>query len=514
VWTQELNIMNITLIGALALCVGALVGYLGRRFITGKKLDSFEAKIEKDIADAEARAKEIIVDAKDKAASLLVEIKNDEKDRRKELDALEGRVLRKEEMIEQKSATLSREEEKVRNHEESLKAKESEVLKKEGEIREQLEKVAGLSVKDACAQVVAQAKEVRSQDLAQTIQKMDKENKDEIEKRAADIITVALQRYARGHVAEITTTSFKIGDEDMKGKIIGREGRNIRALERATGVEFIIDEAPDTIIISSFDPFRREVARMALEKLLKDGRIQPAKIEEKVEEAKADLAKRTQEIGEVAVQDLGVFNLPKELVQMVGRLHFRTSFGQNVLVHSVEMAYIAEMMARELGLNSDVAKRGALLHDIGKAIDHEVEGTHVELGIKLLRKYNIDEAVIEAMRSHHDDYPYARPEAYVVTAADVLSAARPGARRGTLENYVKRLADLEKIAMEFPGVKSAYAIAAGRELRVFVVPEKIDDFRALELAREIANRIQTELKYPGEIKVNVIREMRAVEYAR
>jgi ribonuclease Y len=279
-------------------------------------------------------------------------------------------------------------------------------------------------------------------------------------------------------------------------------------------VEFIIDEAPDTIIISSFDPFRREVARMALEKLLKDGRIQPAKIEEKVEEAKADLAKRTQEIGEAAVQDLGVFNLPKELVQLIGRLHFRTSFGQNVLTHSVEMAYISEMMARELGLNSDVAKRGALLHDIGKAIDHEVEGTHVDLGMKLLQKYNIDAAVIDAMRSHHDDYPYARPEAYVVTAADVLSAARPGARRGTLENYVKRLADLEKIAMDFPGVKSAYAIAAGRELRVFVVPEKIDDFRALELARDIANRIQTELKYPGEIKVNVIREMRAVEYAR
>jgi ribonuclease Y len=233
-----------------------------------------------------------------------------------------------------------------------------------------------------------------------------------------------------------------------------------------------------------------------------------------VEESKADLTRRTQEIGESAAQDLGVFDLPKELLQMIGRLHFRTSYGQNVLVHSVEMAYIAEMMARELGLNAEVAKKGALLHDIGKAIDHEVEGTHVELGMKLLRKYSIDERVVEAMQSHHDDYPYARAEAYVVTAADVLSAARPGARRGTLENYVKRLADLEKIAGEFPGVKSSYAIAAGRELRVFVVPEKVDDFRALELAREIANRIQSELKYPGEIKVNVIREMRAVEYAR
>lgn len=257
-----------------------------------------------------------------------------------------------------------------------------------------------------------------------------------------------------------------------------------------------------------------EVARLALEKLVRDGRIQPAKIEEKVEEARTELVKRTQEIGDAAAQDLGIFDLPKELLQLLGRLHFRTSFGQNVLTHSVEVAYLAEMMARELGLDADATKRGGLLHDIGKSIDHEVEGTHVELGIKILRKYNQSEKVIGAMQSHHEDYPYASPEAYVVTAADVLSAARPGARRGTIENYIKRLGDLEKIATSFPGVKAAYAIAAGRELRVFVVPEKIDDFRALEMAREIADRVQSELKYPGEIKVNVIREMRAVEYAR
>jgi ribonuclease Y len=357
-------------------------------------------------------------------------------------------------------------------------------------------------------------KEDRAQDLAQTIQKIDRENREEIEKKAIGIITTALQRYARSHVSDITTTVFPIGDDDMKGKIIGREGRNIRALERATGVEFLVDEVPDGIIISSFDPYRRETARLALEKLVKDGRIQPAKIEEKVEEAKTELVKRTQEIGDAAAQDLGIFDLPKELLQLIGRLHFRTSFGQNALTHSIEVAYLAEMMARELGLDADVAKRGGLLHDIGKSIDHEVEGTHVELGIKILRKYNQSEAVIEAMQSHHEDYPYARPEAYVVAAADALSAARPGARRGTIENYIKRLGDLEKIATSFPGVKSAYAISAGRELRVFVIPEKIDDFRALELAREIADRVQSELKYPGEIKVNVIREMRAVEYAR
>jgi ribonuclease Y len=494
---------NIALIAGVFLVGGAVVGYLARRYSGAAKL-----------AEAETKAKEIILEAKEKSASFLVDLKNEEKDRRKEIDALESRVLHREETLDKKLIEVSAEETKLRAREEKIKEKEEALMKKDEEVGMRLEKIGALSVADAKQEIFRRAKEDRSQDLAHSIQKIDRENHDEIEKRAANIITVALQRYARSHVAEMTTTMFPLGDEELKGKIIGREGRNIRALERATGVEFIIDEAPDTIIISSFDPYRRETARIALEKLIKDGRIQPAKIEEKVEEAKTELNKRTQEIGESAAQDLGVYDLPKELLQLIGRLHFRTSYGQNVLVHSTEMAYIAEMMARELGLNAEVAKKGALLHDIGKAIDHEVEGTHVELGIKLLKKYNIDERVIEAMQSHHDDYPYARPEAYVVTAADVLSAARPGARRGTLENYVKRLADLEKIAGEFPGVKSAYAIAAGRELRVFVIPEKVDDFRALELAREIANKIQSELKYPGEIKVNVIREMRAVEYAR
>jgi ribonuclease Y len=498
-----MEITYIALSAVVFLVVGGAVGYLTRRYSGANKL-----------AEAETKAKEIILEAKEKAASLLVELKDEEKNRRKEIDALEARVLHREETLDKKLTDLSAEEGKLRAREDSARAKEEIVIKKESEIESRIEKIGNLSVADAKEEILRRAREDRSNDLAQSIQKIDRENREEVEKRANDIITIALQRYARSHVAEMTTTIFHLEDEELKGKIIGREGRNIRALERATGVEFIIDEAPDGIIISSFDPFRREVARLALERLVKDGRIQPAKIEESVETAKADLVKRTQEIGEAAAQDLGIFDLPKELLQMIGRLHFRTSYGQNVLVHSTEMAYIAEMMARELGLNAEVAKKGALLHDIGKAIDHEVEGTHVELGMKLLRKYNISEAVVEAMQSHHDDYPYARPEAYIVTAADVLSAARPGARRGTLENYVKRLADLEKIASDFAGVKSAYAIAAGRELRVFVVPEKVDDFRALELAREIANKIQTELKYPGEIKVNVIREMRAVEYAR
>jgi ribonuclease Y len=506
--------METAFLAVVFLAVGIAVGYAARRYAVGKKLGAVEEQVEKRLSDAETKAKEIVLDAKEKAAAFLTDAKNEERDRRKEIDALEARIVSREESIDKRAADVSRGESAVRVREDAVRIREEDLSKKEGEIDRRIEAVAGLSKKEAEARIIDRVKEERSQDLAQTIQKIDKENHEEIEKKSIGIITTALQRYARSHVSDITTTVFPIGDDDMKGKIIGREGRNIRALERATGVEFLVDEVPDGIIISSFDPYRREVARLALEKLVKDGRIQPAKIEEKVEEARTELVKRTQEIGDAAAQDLGIFDLPKELLQLLGRLYFRTSFGQNVLTHSVEVAYLSEMMARELGLDADVAKRGALLHDIGKSIDHEVEGTHVELGIKLLRKYNQSEKVIEAMRSHHEDYPYASPEAYVVTAADVLSAARPGARRGTIENYIKRLGDLEKIATGFPGVKSAYAISAGRELRVFVIPEKIDDFRALELAREIADRVQSELKYPGEIKVNVIREMRAVEYAR
>ena len=506
--------METAFIGIVFLAIGIGAGYAGRRYSAGKKLGSVEEQVAKRLAEAETKSKEIVLDAKEKAAAVLADAKNEEKERRKELDVLETRLVSREESLDKRSEEFSRAESSVRAREDVLRTKEEGIIKRESEAEHKIEEVAKLSIKDAQEQILRRAKEDRAQDLAQTMQKIDRENHEEIEKKSIGIITTALQRYARSHVSDVTTTVFPIGDDDMKGKIIGREGRNIRALERATGVEFLVDEAPDGIIISSFDPYRREVARLALEKLVKDGRIQPAKIEEKVEEAKNELVKRTQEIGDAAAQDLGIFDLPKELLQLLGRLHFRTSFGQNVLTHSIEVAYLGEMMSRELGLDSDVTKRAGLLHDIGKAIDHEVEGTHVELGIKILKKYNISEKVIEAMQSHHEDYPYARSEAYVVTAADVLSAARPGARRGTIENYIKRLGDLEKIATSFPGVKTAYAISAGRELRVFVVPEKIDDFRALELAREIADRVQTELKYPGEIKVNVIREMRAVEYAR
>jgi len=341
-----------------------------------------------------------------------------------------------------------------------------------------------------------------------------KERREEIEKKSIEILATAMQRYSRSSAAELTTTAVPLPDEEFKGKIIGKEGRNIRAFERLTGVELIIDETPDSIVISSFDPVRREVAKSALEKLIKDGRIQPAKIEEKVEEATQEIAKKIMEAGEAAAYEVGVYDLPKEIVQLLGRLAYRTSYGQNVLRHSVEVTHFAGMLAEELGLNAEIAKRGALLHDIGKSIDHEVPGSHVDIGRKILKKYNIDERVINAMEAHHEEYPYAIPEAYVVSTADAISAARPGARRDTLENYLKRLGELEQIASSFEGVKNSYAISAGRELRIFVVPEKIDDFGALELARSIAKKVESELKYPGEIRVVVIRETRAVEYAR
>ena len=508
--------MNPETLGLLAagLILGFICGYLGRRYLATKRARTVEATTKYLREEGERKAKEIVLEAETKAAGVLAEIKKEERQRQAQLGGLENRLLQREEMLDKKLGTLHDDEVKLKSKLDELKNQESRISDLQRETEERLEKIGGLSKEAAREELFRQIKESYRQELALLLQKLNQERRDEVEKKVAEILTVALQRYARSHVSELMTTIFPLADEELKGKIIGREGRNIRALERETGVEFVIDETPDSIIISSFDPFRREVARLALEKLIKDGRIQPAKIEEKVEEARQELQKRVLEIGESAAMEVGVYDLPKEILQLLGRLHFRTSFGQNVLTHSLEMAHLAGMMAAELGLKAEVAKRGALLHDIGKAIDHEVEGTHVDLGRKILKKYGIDEAIIQAMQSHHDEYPYASPEAYVVTAADILSAARPGARRGTLENYIKRLGDLEKIAKEFPGVKNAYAISAGRELRIFVTPEKIDDFGALELAREIANRIQAELKYPGEIKVNVIREVRAVEYAR
>lgn len=490
------------------------MGYAIRQAIGLKKKNTVEQVIDRKLREAEVKAKEIVLEGQEKASVLLEEAKQDERERKMQLDQREDRLLRKEESFERDLHGMRTKENHLNEELGKIRAKQDEVEVLKQEAQKMVEEKAKLTPEEAQKMIIRKVQEDHQKDLAQIIQKLEHERVEEIEKKSLDILTSAIQRYSRSHVAEVTTSIFQLPNEDLKGKIIGREGRNIKSLERLTGVEFIIDEAPDYIVISSFDPMRREIAHMTLEKLLKDGRIQPARIEEKVEESKSEITKRAFELGEEAAHEVGIYDLPKELIQLLGRLHFRTSYGQNALVHSIEAAHMGGMIASELGVNADIARKAALLHDIGKAIDHEVAGTHVELGMKILKKYNINEKVIHAMEAHHEDYPFSSPESYIVAAADALSAARPGARRENIDNYIKRLEELEKIANEFSGVKQAYAISAGRELRIFVTPEKIDDFAAFQLARDVANKIELELHYPGEIKVTIIREMRAVEYAR
>ncbi len=506
--------MDIILYIVAGLLAGTFLGYLIRKSIVSKQASSAEETIKKQLEEGRTKAKEVVLEAQEKAASILEDIKKEERERKMQVDRIEERLLKKEETLEKHDGDIREKEKQVAADLQKLTDAKVHITELKEKIGKELERVAGLSVQDAKDALLQDVRQKYEHDLAEYVAKMMHERKEEIEKQVVGIMTTVMQRYARSSAAEFTTSSVPLPDEDFKGKIIGKEGRNIRALERLTGVELIVDETPDAIVISSFDPVRREVAKSALEKLIKDGRIQPAKIEEKVEEAKQEVTKKMQEAAEAAAYEIGIYDFPKEIIQILGRLHFRTSYGQNVLRHSVEVALFAGMIAEELGLNVEIAKRGALLHDIGKAIDHEVQGSHVDIGRKILKKYNIDERIIQAMEAHHDEYPYAIPEAYVVASADALSAARPGARRDTLENYLKRLQELENIAGQFEGVKQAYAIAAGRELRIFVTPEKLDDFGALQLSRDIAKRIESDLKYPGEIKVVVIRETRAVEYAK
>jgi len=505
---------TLILVALATLILGIIIGYLIRQNVVKGEIRSAEQKIKTQLEEAKTKSKEIILAAKDKAAAILDEAQKEGKERNRELSAFEQRLNHREELLNQK---LTETEEKNHNLEENIK-KVKEIKEKVEflrlEAQKELERVANLSQEEAKKELVEKLEKTHQQELADLLRKLEKEKQDELEKKAAEILETNIQRLSRSVSNEMTTSAFTINDEELKGKIIGREGRNIHTLERLTGADIIIDESPDTITISSFDPLRRELAKISLEKLIKDGRIQPAKIEEKVEEAKKELNGKIKEAGENAAFELGILDLPKEIIYLLGRLNYRTSYGQNVLQHSIEAAHLAKMIAAELGANIDVAKKGALLHDIGKAIDHEVEGTHVELGRKILQKYGISEEIIKAIEPHHEDYPFETPESYIVAAAEAISASRPGARSDNIENYLKRLENLEKIALSFDGIQKAYAVQAGRELRIFVVPEKIDDFGALNLAKKIANKIHNELNYPGEIKVNVIRETRAVEYAR
>ncbi len=502
------------LLGAATFLFGVVFGYFFRKEVVKKRANTLEAKLSERIERAKEEARDILVEAKRKAAELFAKAEENLRQEREKLSKLETHLIKKDELLEKKLLEIEKKEATLKEELDKAESarKEAEALRN-SEIKK-LEEISGLSSEAAKKELFSKIEQIYRKDLTETILKMDRERREAIEEKAKEIIATVLQRYARSHVGELTTSVVHLPSEEIKGRIIGKEGRNIRHFERLTGVELIMDEAPDSITISSFDPVRREIAKIALEKLIQDGRIQPARIEEKVEEAKKEINQKIREAGEAAAYEVGILDLPAEIIQLLGRLAFRTSYGQNVLVHSVEVAILSGMLAEELGLDKEIAKKAGLLHDIGKAVDHEIEGNHLELGRKILQKYKIDERVIKAMQSHHEDYPVEIPEAHIVNAADAISGARPGARRDTLENYLKRLADLEKIANGFPGVEKSYAIQAGRELRVFVRPEEVDDLAMLQLAQDIANKIETELRYPGEIKVVVIRETRVVDYAK
>lgn len=502
-------------VGALALlALGGGIGYFVRTLIAQQRKSSIEAKLKKLIEDSRREAKETLLEAKEKAAKILDEAKQEEKDRTREVRRLEDRLMERETGMDRRADTLTRKEKEVEERVERLKTVKQDMENARASALAELERVSGLSKEEASREIMGKIEKEHSDDLMARIKKMEQGGIEELERKAKNILASLIQRLATATTSEVTTTTVTIPSDDLKGKIIGREGRNIKALERAAGVEIIVDETPGSIVISAFDPVRRQIAKASLEMLIHDGRIQPARIEETVEKARSEIEKQIKEAGEAAAYEVGIFDLDPRLLTLVGRLRFRTSYGQNVLQHSVEMAHLASMLAEELGADVAIAKKGALLHDIGKAVDHEVTGTHVEIGRRILQKFGMDIRVIQAMQSHHEEYPYETIESIIVQTTDAISASRPGARRDTLENYLKRLGDLEAIASSFEGVEKAYAISAGREIRIFVVPEKIGDLEARELARQVALRVESELKYPGEIKITVIRESRVIEYAR
>ena len=504
------TIIKIIAVGLL----GTVFGYVVRHIIGQQRRDSIELKIKQLLVDAKAEAQKTLDAAKQKAESLVEEAKREEKERAADIRKLEERMAQREEMSEKRRASLDAETRNVEKKNQDIAAREGALEEIETKKRKELEKLANLSEEEAKSALLTSIEKKYESDIIARLQKMETFGQEQLEQKARETLASIIQRLASSTASEITTSAVAIPSEDIKGKIIGKEGRNIRALERAAGVEVIVDDTPGSIIISSFDPVRRHIAKIALENLILDGRIQPARIEEMVEKAKAEVEKMMKEAGEAAIYEVGVFDIDPRLINILGRLRFRTSFGQNVLQHSIEMTHLAGMLASELGADVQIAKKGALFHDIGKAMDHEIQGTHVEIGRRILQKFGADEKVIKAMQSHHDEYPHETIEAIIVQVADNISGARPGARRDSVENYLKRLDDLEKIASGFPGVEKTYAIQAGREIRIFVSPEKISDLEMKKLARDIADKVESELRYPGEIKVHVIRENRVVEYAR
>lgn len=516
---------GIALIAIATACLGALGMFVGYNLYIRKKFQSAkeEAKriVDEGRVEAKQMRKEALLEAKEEQHRLRSELDRETKDRRAELSRMENRLQSKEESLIKKEGVLENKihdadnrKQQLDNREKDLNKYEESLKTKDADISKELERVAGLTREQAKAEMVAQLVEDAQKSAYQEARDMEAKIKEDAEKHAKEIIALAVQKCATDHSSEIAVSVVPIPNEDMKGRIIGRVGRNIRALENATGIDVIIDDTPDVVTLSGFDPIRREIARVSLERLIADGRIHPARIEEVVEKVKLEIENQMKEAGEIAVYDSGIMHIHPELVKILGRLKYRTSYGQNVLQHSLEVCYLSGVMAAELGVDVKTAKRAGLLHDIGKAIDHEVEGTHITIGVELAKKFKESPQVIHAIHAHHGDVEAKTVIAMIVQAADAISSARPGARRDSLENYVKRLENIEKIANSFDGVESSYAIQAGREIRVMVKPEVIDDSKTYFTAKEIAKKLESELEYPGQIKVCVIRELRSVEYAK
>lgn len=501
-------------LAAFASLIGVAIGYFLRLIISLGKKGSMELEIKQAMLEAREEAKKVVSDAEVKAENLLKEAHVEIKAKEENAKKTEDRLIKKEAFLDQRQVDIDKEVENIKQKIAEIKAIKEKADNLEKSKQSELEKISQLTAEDAKNELIKIIEKQSEEDFMIRMQKLEMLGSEKLEKKAKEILVSSIHRLANSVSSDIMATTIPIPSDEIKGKIIGKEGRNIKAFERASGVEIIVDDTPGAITISSFDPVRRQVARLALENLISDGRIQPVKIEEAVESAKLEINKIIKEKGEQAVFECGVYNLDPRIISILGRLYFRTSYGQNVLQHSIEMSHISGMIAQELGANVMVAKTAALLHDIGKAVDHEVAGTHVEIGKRILQKFGASEDVIKAMQAHHGEYPYETTEAIIVQVADAISGSRPGARRDTVENYLKRLGELEATANSFKGVEKSYALQAGREIRVFVIPAQVSDIEAKTMAREIALKIESDLKYPGEIKVNVIRESRAIEFAR